>query len=489
MRNRQSLEHSLERKETVRRGEANWAAKQLAGEKMTARERVDALLDPNSFVELDCLFTGGGLAEGVVTGYGTINGRPAYVFAQDYTVKAGAITKAHAAKIRKALALARKCGAPVVGMFDSAGARLEEGASTVDAYSELYKDIARLSGVVPMIGVILGASVGAAAILPAMMDIVIASESSAQWTTVGAAAVSRELDERVDPKELGGAVAHAKRGGVSIVCPDEQTALRKARETLALLPDNNLENPPDSEPGDLNRKLTIVDPDAPDKLILDMLDAGTALPLCEAYAPSALTYLGRLGGQSVGVVAATGLLNADTCRKVARFIRMCDCFNLPVISLINTTGFAAVRSDAQTDLIKASAQLAYAVSEATCPTVRVITGDAIGAGYAVFGGRDSADVIYAWPGAVISPISPEAAAALYYKDEIASSTGDVNAVRQSLAERYASEVADGVSAAAQGLVDDVIDPADTRRLVIAALGMLESKRDQNPPKKHGNLPL
>lgn len=490
----QSLEQVLERKQAIRQGEAAWAAKQASDSKMTARARVEALLDPASFVELDCLVARDGLAEGVVTGYGTVDGRPVYVFSQDYTVKAGAVTSAHAAKIVKVLNLARKCGAPVVGICDSAGARLEEGALAMNAYSEIFASIARMSGVTPMIGMVLGPCVGAAAILPTLMDVTLAVPGMGQLMAIGPAVASEELGKNISAEALGGAEAQAKNGGVQLLCSDEKMAFEKARQLLALLPDNNLEDAPLETPEDLNRKLSAVTAAESLSIVEGLLDTASALILSEAYAPNMITALGRMGGRSVGIVAnnakiADGKLCADACHKAARFVRLCDCFNIPVISLINTTGLAATDAAGQAGLIKASGQLCYAYAEATCTKLSVVVGNAIGAGYIAMGGKSIADVTYAWPGAVISPMLPEAAVALYQKDALAAAKGDPKQARKALADEYAATVADGVNAAMQGLVDDVIDPADTRKLLLAALEMLASKRDQNPPKKHGNLPL
>ncbi|MDR1600724.1 MAG: carboxyl transferase [Oscillospiraceae bacterium] len=462
----------------------------MVREETIARRRVRALLDPNSFVELDALVSGG---EGVVTGYGAADGRPVYIFAQDPSEKSGAVSAAHAAKILKALRLARSCGAPVVGMFDSAGAWLEDGVLAMNAYAELFAQAARMSGVVPMVGVALGACVGAGAILPALMDAVIASESASQWI-VGPGATAKELGlypGQVRDKELGGAQAHAKRGGVAILARDEAEAIGKARALLALLPDNSLESVEDepTSDADINRALTAVDPAKPEAIVSSLLDSGTALPLYALYAGSVTVTLGRVGGRAVGIITATGKICSGGCRKAARFIRLCDCFNIPIISLVNTDGIAAAAPRDLTDTIKAVAQLSYAIAEATTAKLTIITRDAVGAGYAAFGGRASADAVYAWPGAVISPITPEAAVAALNKDELGAAKGGVEATRQRLIDGYARDVADGANAARLGLIDDIIEPADTRRLLISALEMLQGKRDQNPPKKHGNLPL
>ena len=255
----QSLEQVLERKQAIRQGETAWAAKQQSGGKLTARARVEALLDPASFVELDCLVARDGLAEGVVTGYGTVDARPVYIFSQDFTVKAGAVTRAHAAKIIKVLELARKCGAPVVGICDSAGARLEEGPAAMDAYASIFAHVARLSGVVPTVGLVLGPCVGAGAILPTLMDVILSVPGLGQLMAVGPAVASEELGQSVDAEALGGAAAQAKHGGIHVLCADEKAALAKARTLLGLLPDNNLEDAPLETPEDLNRKLNASD--------------------------------------------------------------------------------------------------------------------------------------------------------------------------------------------------------------------------------------
>ncbi|GHU69727.1 methylmalonyl-CoA carboxyltransferase [Clostridia bacterium] len=460
-----------------------------------ARKRARALLDPNSFVELDALVSSrDGDAEGVVTGYGTVDARPVYLFAQDPSVKAGALTAAHATKILKILKLAKSCGAPVVGMCDSAGARLEEGVLAMNAYAELFTQTARMSGTVPMIGIVLGQCVGAGAVLPMLMDAVVASEASAQWMTVGPGATARELNvfpHDVQASELSGAAAHAKRGGVAILAKDETEAFVKTRALLALLPDNSLESPIDEvvDDAELNRPLASVKADDPDAVTASLLDAGSALPLYAQSASHVKTLLGRLGGRTIGVTAVNGKLCADCCRKAARFIRLCDCFNIPIITLINSDGVTATMPDGQTDLIKAVAQLSYAMAEATVPKLSIITGKAIGAGYVAFGGRASVDAAYAWPDAIICPITPEAAVAVFKKDELANAGGDSTAVKKALADEYARNVADGLNAARLGLLDDIIEPADTRRILISALELLQGKRDQNPPKKHGNMPL
>lgn len=490
----QSLEQVQERKQAIRQGEATWAAKQQAGKKMSSRERLQALLDPQSFVELDCLVARDGLAEGVVTGFGTVDGRPVYVFSQDYTVKAGAVTSSHAAKIIKVLSQARKCGAPVVGICDSAGAWVEEGPAVMNAYSEIFAHLARLSGVVPTLALVLGPCVGAAAILPGLMDISIAAKGLGSVMALGPNVVSEELGQRVTAESLGGAQAQADQGGIHLVCADEASAIQKAREILALLPDNNLDDPPLAACEDMNRSLSGLDAGDAKACAEKILDAGSLIELSESFGKGLITCFGRLGGRSVGLVASNakvseGKLDAPACQKAARFVRLCDCYNIPVISLVNTKGLMAVDPQGQAALLKAVGQLCYAYAEATCAKLAVVTGYAIGAGYVAMGGKGSADLSYAWPGAVISPMLPEAAVALYQKDALANVKGDPKAARAELAAKYAAEVADGVQAAMGGFLDDVIDPADTRKLLIASLEMFVAKREAGPSKKHGNLPL
>ncbi|MDR2504807.1 MAG: hypothetical protein LBD16_01735 [Oscillospiraceae bacterium] len=425
---------------------------------------IKSLFDEGMFTEWDAAS-----ATNLVTGAGTIAGRTTALFLQK---DGGALSLAHANKIKKAFATAAKCGVPLVGVFDSRGAELAEGAVAVDAYAELFRDAARLSGVVPMIGVILGDAVGAGAILPALFDFVVGAENG-KWSLIGAGSASYETGAKISAAELAGSKAHASRGGVSILAEDADDAAEKVRALLAYLPDNNLESAPEEDAA---------------ASASGIFDADSELEPGVGFS-SAKTSFARLDGKVVGVVSYKDKLDASASLKAARFIRFCDSFNIPVISFIDVDGIAATDAAGQTAAIKAAANLAYAASEANVPMVRVITGNAIGAGYAATGGKDSYDFTYAYPDAVISAVSPKAAVALYRKDEQLQSTGDIEEARAKLASDWAKNEASPEAAAKLGLIDGIITPDGARAALTLALNIIETKRDHNPPKKHGNLPL
>ena len=490
----QDVKGLLQKKEAILQGDPTRVAKQRALGKLTARERVAKLLDQGSFVELDTLVRSGEQGAGVVTGYGTVEDRPVYVFAQDFAVRGGAVGQAHGKKIIKVLELARKTGTPVVAMLDSAGVCLDEGAEALNAYADVYANMVRLSGVVPMITLVLGPVVGGASLLVPLADVSIQAETVGEVMVYGPQVVSALSGRDVTAKALGGATVVAGQGGVSLTARTEDDALALAVKVLDLLPDCNMADAPLVDVDDMNRLLPEVDRADGHALLQAMADQGTAVELFHAYGDDVVVALGRLGGRAVGFVVSNamandGYLTPAASEKAARFIRLCDCFSLPVISLINSKGVAVPAADQQVATMKASAQLLYAYAEATCPKISVVVGDAIGQAYVAMGGKANADVCYAWPGAVISALTPEAAVQVLYEKELAAAKEPALEARQKLETAYAEQVADGMAAAAGGIVDDVCNPADTRKLVIAALEMLSAKRDQIPPKKHGNLPL
>ncbi|MDR3051840.1 MAG: methylmalonyl-CoA carboxyltransferase [Oscillospiraceae bacterium] len=484
----QTLQQMQARKREILEGETARVEKQAKEGKLNARERVVKLLDANSFVELDALAAKDGRAHGVVTGYGTVAGRPVYLFAQDFTVRGGSMSAGQADKIVKVLDLAQKTGAPVVALCDSAGAQLQEGAVALEAYARVFARVAGLSGVVPMLALVLGPCVGAAAILTQLMDFTLVAQGIGQLMAAGPQVVAAAFGENWPPEQVGGADVVAAQGGAHLVSPDEDACFARARQLLELLPSNNLEDAPEDVADDLNRTL----PETGDThaLVAALADAGSVLELGAGYT-DAVTAFAKLGGRTVAIAGTSsgGYLDAAAAAKLARFIRFADCYSIPLVTLVDTQGFAVVKPDGQVALLRAAAQLLYAYAEATTVKLSVVTGQAIGAAYVALGGKANADVRYAWPGAVIAPLGSDAAVQVLYKQEIADSTGDALAVRAQLADAYATQVADGVRAAEAGLLDDVIDPADTRRLLIASLEMLSSKRASNPPKKHGNLPL
>ncbi len=494
MNSTQGLAQVLEKKQDIVKGDASRVEKQRAAGKMTARERIAKLVDQGSFVEMDALVSRNEEGAGVVTGYGTIRERPVYLFAQDFTVHGGAMGELQAAKILKVIDLAQKTGAPVLALCDSAGVRLDEGARAMDAYSKIFARLARLSGVCPVISLVLGPCVGGAALIARLADISIMAKSVGELMVFGPQVVSASTGKDYTAKTLGGADTLAAQGGVSLVAENEDAALALAADVLDLLPGCNAEDAPIVDTDDLNRLMPNVDVADSGALLAALLDGGSFIELYSQYAKAIRIALGRLGGRTVGVVCShagenEGRLCPGACAKAARFVRFCDCFSLPVVSIINSAGLKLVGPDDQTRMLTAAGQLLFAYAEATCPKVSVIVGNAIGVSYVAMGGKANADLAYGWPGAVVSALSPEAAVQVLFSKELAQSKEPALEAREKLVAEYAANVADGVAAARDGILDDVIEPEQTRKFMIAALEMLSSKRDSNLPKKHGNLPL
>ena len=482
----QDLNQVLSRKQAILENAAG-AEKQKKSGKQTARERVAMLLDGGSFVERAMLLADAG----VVTGSGTVDGRAVYVVAQDFAVMDGAVGAKQAGKVVKVLELARKTGTPVVFMCDSNGARVGEGAAALEAYTDMFAHMARLSGVVPMITMVLGPCIGAAAMMAELSDFVLVAKAGALLVAGPQVLCATMGKDVVKPEVLGGGQIAVENGAAHFAFDSEADAIAMTRKLLGVLPANNLEDAPFSVEEDMNRKVEGLEAGADGLAVITAIaDNGSVIEVSKGYT-GAVTAFAKMAGRTVAFVY-TG--KGDTCdkrmEKLARFVRFADCYNIPVVSLVDSTGLELFKTaDRQMNVIKAASKLVYAYSEATTVKVTLVIGNAIGAAYVAMGGSANADVTYAWPGAVISPLTGEAAIQLWRKDEIKNSTGDAVAARKELAAQYEAEVADGVNAACEGLVDDVIDPADTRKMVIAALELLSSKRDSNPPKKHGNMPL
>lgn len=462
-------------------GEQSVAEQHKAG-KQTARERVTALLDPESFVEV------GMFASGVVTGFGTVEDRPVYVYAQEYAKDFGAMDAAQADKIVRIMDLAVKTGAPVVALLDSAGADLTKGVSALDAYARIMAKTAQISGVVPQISVIAGPCAGGATAIPAMGDFVVAANTAEMFVT-GPQVVSARTGKDISAKELGGAETLDANGLAHLCAASEAEAFAQVRRLIALLPANNEEDAPMLMQDDLNRQLDIDSYYDAHDLLARVADFGDYLELQKGFGKSMVAALGRLGGRSVGFLANNpaqedGTLNDQACQKAARFVRMCDCFNIPVISFVNTAGQGTVTACENAKAIKGSAQLIGAYAEASVPKVSVICGQAIGSAYAAMGSRGlGADMVLAWPKAVIAPMDADAAVYVLQRDAIKDGQ-DVEELKAA----YQKDN-DGFAAAKAGLVDDVIEPAATRQMVAAALEMLLGKREVALPKKHANLPL
>jgi len=490
MHNSQDLQKVLKLREAILAGSEKRLKEQRDAGKLTARERVEKLADAGSFVELFALVSQNDEGAGVITGYATIDQRPVYIFAQDYTVRGGAMGKAQAAKIVKLLDMALKTGAPVVALMDSAGVRIDEGAAAMSAYSEIYNKLARMSGVCPIISVVLGPCIGGAALITQLADVSIVAEKVGQLMVFGPQVMAAMNGKAVKADEFGGAKVASEMGACALTAETEDEAIAKAKQILALLPSSNLEDSEIIDTDDMSRLLPAIDPADTEALITALADKNSDVELYANYGKSVKTVLCRMGGRTVAIVAASGKLCAACLQKAARFVRLADCFGIPVVSLLNTCGVQVESVDAQGWLFKAQAQLLYAYAEATVAKLAVVTGDAIGQAYVAMGGKGNADVTYAWPSAVISALTPEAAVAVLYADDVKSDKElTVEAARAKYADKYIEEVAGAVNAAKAGMIDDIIDPAMTRAMLISAIEMLASKRDSNPPKKHGNLPM
>ena len=483
--------------------------------KLTARERLDLLLDPGSFVELDTFVTHRAtefgldsqhvLGDGVVTGHGTVDGRLVFVFSQDFTVFGGSLSEAYAEKICKIMDLAMKVGAPVIGLNDSGGARIQEGVASLGGYAEIFLRNVLASGVVPQISVIMGPCAGGAVYSPAMTDFTIMVEGTSYMFVTGPNVVKTVTHEEVDSEYLGGATTHTTISGVAhLAALDEATAMDHVRNLLAHLPQNNLGQPPrvaSTDPTDRrDPELDHVVPDDSQKpydmldVIRRVVDDGDFLEIQPGWAPNILIGFARLGGRSVGIVAQqpailAGALDIDASIKAARFVRTCDCFNVPIVTFVDVPGFLPGVGQEHGGIIKHGAKLLYAYCEATVPKVTVITRKAYGGAYDVMSSKHiRGDMNFAWPTAEIAVMGAAGAVNIIFKDEIAASADPVAEQRRLVAE-YEAGFNNPYVAAARGYIDDVIVPSETRPRLISALEMLADKRDTNPRKKHGNIPL
>ena len=478
------LQAMAKEKTAILQGNAERVAKQHADGKSTARERVVKLFDAGSFMETDGLRRDGN----AVTGCGTVNGQSVYCFAQDFTSAGGAMTKAQAEKILKVLRMARMTGAPVVALLDSAGVKLSEGMDALPAYAEILGAMARLSGVCPLITCVMGPCRGLAAMMTQLSDINIQVKKSGEIALHTAQVMNSEKGRGKTEQQLFGAETMDAQGAAALTAESEEDAAALISALVDLLPACNMEDAPLADGEDLNRLTLCTDAENAPALISDLADGAQVLELYRGYGPAVHTALCRIGGRTVGVVASDhavdgGRLSSQDCRKAARFVRLCDCYQIPVVSLVNTDGLTVPLASHQGALLRGAADLLYAYAEATAPKVAVITGNAVGASYVAMGGKSVADVTYAWPAAVISPLTREAAVQTLDGDKL-----NAGESREALEDKYADAFS-ALNAARLGVVDDVIEPRESRKYIIAALELLSSKHDVNLPKKHGNLPL
>jgi len=496
-------------------GGAERVAKQHEAGKLTARERLELLLDPGTFVELDKFVThrssdfGMGekkiLGDGVVTGYGKVDGRQLFVFAQDFTVFGGSLSGAYAQKICKVMDLATRVGAPVVGLNDSGGARIQEGVESLAGYADIFLRNTLSSGVVPQISLILGPCAGGAVYSPAITDFIVMVKDTSYMFITGPDVIRTVTHEEVSKEELGGALAHNQKSGVAhFAAENEQGAILLTRELLGYLPSNNTEDPPvvpcDDDAFRSDALLKDVVPANPNKpydikdILRAVVDHRHFFEVAEHHAKNIVVGFARLNGRSVGVVAnqpafLAGVLDIAASVKAARFVRFCDCFNIPLVTFVDVPGFLPGTAQEWGGIITHGAKLLYAFAEATVPKVTVITRKAYGGAYDVMASKHiRADVNYAYPTAEIAVMGPEGAVNIVFRNELLKAK-DADAERARLVAEYREKFANPYKAAELGYIDEVIRPEQTREKLIRALEMLKDKRQENLPRKHGNIPL
>ena len=489
--------------------------KHKAGNRLTARERLDVLLDPGSFVEIDRFVThkssNFGMADqkiagdGVITGYGRVNGKIVYVYSQDFTVFGGSMSRTQANKIMKIMDLAIKNGSPVIGLNDSGGARIQEGVDALGGYADIFLRNVLASGVVPQISAIMGPCAGGAVYSPSLTDFVFMVKDTSYMFVTGPEVIKAVTHEEVTKEELGGALTHAKKSGVAhFATEDDRDCLLMIRELLNFLPSNNLDDPPilptKDRPDRIEESLNTFIPDNPRKpydmiqLITKVVDEGYFLEVHKHFAQNVVVGFSRLNGRSVGIVAnqpqvLAGCLNIEASIKAARFVRFCDAFNIPVITFVDVPGFLPGTEQEWKGIITHGAKLLYAYAEATVPKITVITRKAYGGAYDVMSSKHlRGDINIAYPTAEIAVMGAEGAVNIIFRSAINGAKDQV-AERTRLTKDYESKFANPYVAAEAGYIDEVIEPAMTRKRLIDSLEMLKNNRDTNPPKKHGNIPL
>ena len=496
-------------------GGENRIERQHAKGKLTARERLFFLLDPGTFHELEPFITSPGdeecdneeriLGDGVVTGYGQINGRTVYVYAQDFTVYGGTLSMMQSRKICRVMDLAVRNGSPIIGLIDSGGARIQEGVKSLGGYAEIFRRNARYSGVVPQISVMLGPCAGGAAYSPAITDLIIMVENHSYMFITGPQVIKAVTGEEVDHESLGGTSVHMSLSGTAhMATQTEKEALDLCRHALSYFPSNNVENPPFLPINDqdvrMDEELNAIvplDPSIPysmHEVIERIVDRDSFMEIQPAWAMSAVVGLARIGGYSVGIVAQepdelAGVIDIDASDKISRFVRLCDCFNIPLVTFVDSPGFLPGVAQEHRGIIRHGAKVLYAYAEATVPKVTVITRKAYGGAYVVMGSKYlGTDVTFAWPSAEIAVMGAEGAVNIIHRKAIAAAD-DPEAERARLVEEYREQFNNPYFAAKAGYVDDVIEPKETRPKIIASLSALRDKYADHPPRKHGNIPV
>ena len=483
--------------------------------KATARERLERLLDPGTFIELDKLKTHRCsdfgmeskkiLGDGVITGYGRIDDRQVFVFAQDFTVFGGSLSGAHSEKICKIMDLAMDNGAPIIGLNDSGGARIQEGVMSLAGYADIFLRNTLASGVVPQISVIMGPCAGGAVYSPAITDFILMVQKKSYMFITGPDVIKAVTHEEVTKEELGGAMTHATKSGVAhLVASDEDHVLLMVRELFGFMPSNNMEDPPlrlTSDPQDRRedalKTIVPLNPNKPydiKEIIRHVVDDGYFFEIHEHYAPNIVVGFARFGGLAAGIVAnqpahLAGCLDTHSSKKAARFIRFCDAFNIPLVTFVDVPGFLPGTEQEFSGIIKDGAKLLFAYAESTVPKVTIITRKAYGGAYDVMASKHiRGDVNLAYPTAEIAVMGPDGAVNIIFRNELLRAS-DPNRKKEELVANYRNTFANPYKAAELGYIDAVIYPEDTRRHIIQSLRMLQNKRQKNPPKKHGNIPL
>lgn len=490
-------------------------AKQHEQGKLTARERLEILFDPGTFVELDPFIqhrgTEFGIAgreipgDAVVTGFGQVDGRTVYAFAQDFTVMGGTLGEMHALKICKVMDQAMKAGAPFVGINDSGGARIQEGVVALHGYAQIFKRNTLASGVIPQISVIMGPCAGGAVYSPGLTDFIFMVDKTSHMFITGPEVIKTVTGEEVTFETLGGAVVHNQTSGVAhFMAPDDAAALQQVRRLLSYLPANNMEDPPLQDPREPSREaaenldaVVPVDPNKPydvRDVIHAIVDEGSFLEIHERFAPNGVVGLARLAGSVIGVIGnqpriLAGCIDTDVSDKIARFVRFCDAFNIPLLTLVDTPGYLPGKNQEHGGIIRHGAKVLYAYAEATVPKISVILRKAYGGAYIAMCARGlGADYALAWPTAEIAVMGPEGACNIVFRREI-EAAADPEAMRRAKVAEYREKFASPYVAAGFGYVDHVIKPSDTRDMLIQLFGSIAGKREERPPRKHGNIPV
>ncbi len=481
----------------------------------TARERIDKLMDPDSFVEIDefvvhrCVDFGMEekklLGDGVVTGYGTIDGRKVFIFSQDFTVFGGSLSEMYGEKIVKIMDLAMDVGAPLVGLNSGAGARVQEGIQSLVGYCKIFLRNTHASGVIPQISAVLGPCAGGAVYSPAVTDFTLMVKKSAHMFITGPEVIKTVTGEEVTFEELGGAMTHSSKSGVShFACEDEEECFANIRQLLSFMPSNNMEDPPrvktDHSPDDIDESIDELVPQDPNKpydmrdVVMKLADNGEFFEVHEHWAKNMIVGFTRFDGRSVGIVGnqpahLAGTLDINASDKCARFVRFCDAFNIPIITFMDVPGYLPGTNQEWGGIIRHGAKILYAFAEATVPKITIVTRKGYGGAFDVMSSKHiGADLVYAWPGAEIAVMGPDGAINIIFRKEIAAAK-DPEKKRAELSKEYRDKFANPYVAAGLGYIDKVIFPHETRSLICKGLNILESKRQSRPPKKHGNIPL